>query len=160
MIRPFKKQDLETIMDIGNRAWQPIYDNARSRFGNELFQQLTPEPKTGKGLQVKSHCDKHPDWVMICEEEGRIVGFITFFLDYESKIAEIGNNAVDSECGLRGIGQQMYSAVLEHFKKEGMLNAKVKTGLDDAHAPARRAYERAGFNIKTEDITYFKSLTE
>ena len=39
-----------------------------------------------------------------------------------------------------------------------MTYAKVATGLDDAHAPARRAYERAGFDIKVEDVTYYKKL--
>ncbi|MBT4097360.1 MAG: GNAT family N-acetyltransferase, partial [Gemmatimonadetes bacterium] len=34
----------------------------------------------------------------------------------------------------------------------------VGTGLDDAHAPARRAYERAGFDIAQQDVTYYKKL--
>ena len=52
----------------------------------------------------------------------------------------------------------MYRAVLAHFKERGMRFAKVQTGLDPAHAPARRAYELAGFDIRHEDVTYFKKL--
>lgn len=158
MIRNYKEEDLETIMDIGNRAWQFIYDSSLSLYGEDLFNQMVPDRTTCKGLQIQSHCRQHPDWIFICEEEGKVVGFVTFFIDEKSRIAEIGNNAVDPTCGLRGIGQQMYQAVLEHFKAKGMKYAKVKTGLDDAHAPARRAYERAGFNISSEDIIYYKSL--
>ena len=52
----------------------------------------------------------------------------------------------------------MYAAVLDHFRSQGMLYAKVVTGMDYAHEPARRAYERAGFNIRHEDVTYYMKL--
>jgi len=34
----------------------------------------------------------------------------------------------------------------------------VTTGSDPAHAPARRAYERAGFKLKTEQVFYIMDL--
>lgn len=158
MIRNYKIEDLPVIMDIANRAWQGIYDMYLDAYGKELFEIITPDRLTVKGEQIQSHCKKHPDWIFICEEEEKIVGFATFHIDSEKKIGEIGNNAVDPGCGLKGIGQQMYKAVLERFSREGMKYAKVGTGLDPAHAPARRAYERAGFNIKTENVVYYKRL--
>ncbi len=158
MIRPYKSSDLEIIMDIGNRAWQPIYEMFGKTYGNELFDILTPDVKSEKGSQIERHCRDHPEWVYVCEEQGQIVGFITFRLDAEKKIGSIGNNAVDPQRRLKGIGQQMYKAVLDFFRKQGMLYATVRTGLDYAHEPARRAYERAGFNIKHEDVDYYMKL--
>ena len=158
MIRPYLPDDLEIIAKIGNRAWGGIYRMFRKAYGDKLFTILTPNEKTSKGEQIRAHCQRHPEWVFICEEEGNIVGFVTFRLDADKKIGEIGNNAVDPECNLKGIGQQMYGALLQHFKEKGMQFAKVHTGLDEAHAPARRAYERAGFDIRHEDVTYFKEL--
>ena len=38
--------------------------------------------------------------------------------------------------------------------------AKVTTGLDWAHAPARRAYERAGFKRHLDSTTYYLDLEE
>ena len=76
----------------------------------------------------------------------------------ERKIGIISNNAVDPCCGVKGVGQEMYRAVLEYFRKAGMLLAQVTTGLDEAHAPARRAYERAGFGLHTESVTYTMKL--
>jgi RimJ/RimL family protein N-acetyltransferase len=158
MIRAYKQEDLATIMDIGNRAWREIYKMFREAYGDELFQIIVPDEKTSKGEQIKAHCGRHPEWVFVCEEEGRIVGFILFTLNKEDGIGVIGNNAKDPDCGLKGIGQQMYKAVLEYFRQHGMTYAKVHTGLDYAHAPARRAYERAGFNIKHEDVDYYMKL--
>ncbi len=158
MIRKYKEKDLPVIASIGNRAWQNIYKMYHDLYGDELFLSLVPNRNTAKGEQIRQHALKHPDWIYVCEENGEIVGFVTFMLDQALKIGEIGNNAVDPECGLKGIGQQLYAELFKRFKEEGMLYAKVSTGLDDAHLPARRAYERAGFNIKKEDITYFKKL--
>jgi len=158
VIRPYLPDDLEIIAEIGNRAWRGIYRMFRKAYGDKLFSILAPNEKTSKGEQIRAHCRRHPEWVFVCEEEGRIVGFVAFRLDAEKKIGEIGNNAVDPECNLKGIGQQMYGAVLQYFKEKGMQFAKVHTGLDEAHAPARRAYERAGFDICHEDVTYFKEL--
>lgn len=158
-MRAFEPGDLATLVDIGNRAWRGIYQMFRETYGDELFEITVPDEKTAKGEQVRSHCERHPEWVFVCEEEGRIVGFVTFVLDREKGIGEIGNNAVDPECGLKGIGQQMYRAVLRYFGEQGMRYARVSTGMDDAHAPARRAYERAGFDIRHENVTYFAKLS-
>ena len=137
MIRPYTEGDLETIADIGDRAWRGIHDMFRQVYGPELFEILVPDDKRRKGDRVGEHCRSHPEWVLVCEEEGRVVGFATFFIDAETKVGVIGNNAVDPECGLKGIGQQMSAAVSSLFKEKGMLFAQVRTGLDEAHAPAR-----------------------
>jgi ribosomal protein S18 acetylase RimI-like enzyme len=158
MIRAYKPEDLTTIMDIGNRAWREIYRMFRETYGDELFEVIVPDETTSKGKQIKAHCERHPEWVLICEEEGCVVGFVTFMLNTDKRIGTIGNNARDPECGLKGIGQQMYKAVLEFFREHGMVYAKVHTGLDYAHARARRAYERAGFNIHHEDVDYYMKL--
>jgi len=158
MLRSYKSEDLSTIMDIGNRAWHEIYKIFRETYGDELFGRIVPNEATEKGNQIKSHCEEHPEWVYVCEEGGHIVGFVTFSLDSGKKIGQIGNNAVDPKCGLKGIGQQMYKAVFEHFREQNMLYAKVRTGLDYAHARARKAYERAGFDIRHEDVDYYMKL--
>ena len=158
MVRPFRDTDLPLLVDIGNRAWQGIYTMFRETYGDELFALLVPEPDTAKGEQIRSHATKHPEWVFVCEEAGQIVGFVTFSLDRARGIGAIGNNARDPRCCLKGIGQQMYAAVLEYFKENGMRYAQVHTGLDAAHAPARRAYERAGFNVQHQDVNYYLKL--
>ena len=158
MIRPYKPSDLPALMDIGNRAWRPIYDMYERCRGYELARLLVPDRGTAKSDQIRAFAEHSPERLVICEEGGRVVGFLTFSLDREKGIGTIGNNAVDPECGLKGMGQQMYRAVLERFRQEGMRFAKVTTGLDEAHAPARRAYERAGFNLRQEDVTYYMKL--
>lgn len=158
MVRSLRKEDLSRVIEIGNTAWREIQKMSRQCYGDELFEILTPDEKNFKGRQIKEYITEHLEWAFVFEEDGNIIGFITFSLDYGKKIGEIYNNAVDPMCGLKGIGQQMYQAVLKRFRDEGMLYAEVKTGLDYAHAPARKAYERAGFNIRHENVQYFMRL--
>ena len=158
MIRPYREEDLPAVMALADRAWEQPYALHRKVCGDELFEALKPNAKVFKGLEVARGCRKRPACVRVCEEQGVIVGFITFLLDEEKRIGEIGNNGVDPACRGRGVGQQMYQAVLALFRERGMRFAKVTTGLDDGYAPARRAYERAGFNIRVESVTYYQKL--
>jgi GNAT superfamily N-acetyltransferase len=65
---------------------------------------------------------------------------------------------VSSEFRGKGIGPRQYEFIFEKLKSLGAIAVKVTTGFDDAHAPARRAYEKAGFCANTKSITYFKKL--
>jgi ribosomal protein S18 acetylase RimI-like enzyme len=52
---------------------------------------------------------------------------------------------VDPEYQRRGIGSRLTEFATEHMRRRGMNIAVVETGGDPGHAPARAAYETAGF---------------
>ena len=156
MIRSFRQDDLDVIVDIANRAYRQIYVNLRKALGNDLFEMLFPDEKTFKGRQVEMFCRQNPQWVFVCEEKGQIVGFVTFVLEFRTKTGIFGDNAVDPKCGLKGIGQQMYQAAFNYFAQNGMKYARVRTTADNI--PARKAYERAGLDIQRQEVVYYKKL--
>ena len=158
MMRPCRPEDLETVADIADRAWRGIHASYRRILGDEIFLAMRPRHETSKGDEVRSSFERSPDWCWVCEKEGRVVGFITCTMDPEKRFGTIGNNAVDPSCPLKGIGQQMYAFVLEQFRRNGMRYATVGTGLDEGHARARRAYERAGFSIRLDKTQYYMKL--
>ena len=158
MIRPYKKEDLETMVQIAYRAWAEIFKGFRRELGEELYKLLYDIPSQDKRIQLTNYMEKHPDWCFICERNGKIVGFATFFLDFDRNVGLLLNNAADPECGEKGVGQEMYSAIFEHMKEKGMKAVTVSTGADEGHAPARKAYERAGFKIHQDSVMYCKLL--
>jgi ribosomal protein S18 acetylase RimI-like enzyme len=159
MIRAYRPDDLSTVMDIADRAFRPIRQATRQALGDRISDGLRPEgDDVSKGLELKRQLERDPGGMLICERDGRRVGFVTFGIDRELGIGTIGNNAADPDCGERGVGQEMYQAVLERFRREGCRVAKVFTGLDDSAAAARRAYERAGFDRSLQHVTYFMEL--
>ena len=157
-IRKYREEDLPAIMALGNEAWRPIRRVQRDTLGDEIFNVLHPKgADVDKGLEIQDFARKLPDNIFVCEDNGRIIGFILFRMS-ENGVGEICNNAADKTCGIKGIGQAMYAAVLEHFRANGMKVVCVHTGLDEGHAPARRAYERAGFSLQMQHTTYYMKL--
>lgn len=159
-MRPFRPEDLPVIVDIANRAWKPIKKMSRTCLGDALADLVNPEgDSVTKGRQIEHAAATIPENILICERGGRIVGFVTFYADDPHHlIGQIGNNAVDPDCGEKGVGQEMYQAVFEKLKAMGFKAVSVTTGLDYAHAPARRAYQRAGFRKELLSVTYYREL--
>ncbi len=156
-MREYRPEDLETVMNIANEAWKPIRKMSNAALGPEIVKRLNPPGSdNSKGQQLKQQIDCGKYGIAICEHEGAVVGFITWKID--GITGDICNNAALPGSGLKGIGQMMYKYVLDIFRKEGVKVAKVTTGMDWAHAPARRAYERAGFKNRIDSTTYFMEL--
>ena len=158
-IRPARAEDITCIKEITIHAWQTIYADYEARMGEELFSLLHPDDwQDEKASQVADHFQGWPEWCLVSELNGQVVGFITFVLKHAQKIGEIGNNAVDPDCQGCGIGSAQYAYVLTLFREEGMAYAMVGTGLDEAHAPARAAYERVGFELMIPMGGYYRKL--
>ncbi len=99
-------------------------------------------------------------WVIIAEEAGRAVGFATYELNDATRIGNVSDNAVLPEYRGRGIGGKLLECVLRLMEEAGMEFAQVSTGLNDAYAPARRMYERQGFEPLNRSALYMKNLAQ
>ena len=158
MIRLFQPSDLEPMVVIARKAWKKIFEGFRQQLGDELYSILYDNRLQDKRYQLTEFTAKFPQQCYVCERNGKIVGFVTFGLNRETKTGILTNNAADPDSGEKGVGQEMYAAVFERMRQEGMIAVTVSTGLDEGHAPARRAYERAGFEKHLDSVTYCKML--
>ncbi len=159
VIRPAREDDLDAVCELAELAWQPIYAEFRRRLGDDLDSRLRPQVKGLKEAQVRQAFAQHPECMIVSEIAGRIAAFATFFVvDPEKKIGEIGNNAVHPDFQGRGLARKQYERIFEELRKLGMEYVRVTTGLDDAHAPARRAYEAVGFDRNLPQLTYYREL--
>ena len=158
MIRLFQPSDLEPMVAIARKAWKKIFEGFRQQLGDELYSILYENRFQDKRHQLTEFTAKYPTHCYVCERNGKIVGFVTFGLNRETKTGILTNNAADPDSGEKGVGQEMYAAVFERMRQEGMIAVTVSTGLDEGHAPARRAYERAGFEKHLDSVTYCKKL--
>jgi ribosomal protein S18 acetylase RimI-like enzyme len=157
-IGPADADEMGAICEIAKVAWEPIHDAMIDMVGEEIHDATAQDWRSRKAEQIQGHYERHPEWVLAVREGEEVAGFVTFRLDADRAIGTIGNNAVGSGYQGQGIATAMYRYVLDLFKREGMMFAAVTTGLDPGHAPARRAYEKAGFDLHREDITYYKRL--
>lgn len=158
IIRPYRPADLEALCDIAVAAWRPYFEGLLEEMGQELFEAAFGDWPAEKTRQVRQFCDDTPQWCLVSEVDGVVVGFITYRLQEDRELGIIGNNAVIPEYQGRGIGTEQYRRVLEAFEESGIRFAKVTTGLDPFHAPARAGYEKAGFEPFVEMVDYYREV--
>jgi GNAT superfamily N-acetyltransferase len=96
--------------------------------------------------------------IIVTEIDGEIAGFVSYAIDRPREVGTIHYNAVDPDFQGHGVGTTQVERVLEIFRDEGMRIACVGTGLNEGHAPARRMYEKAGFEPVIEYRMYSRPL--
>ena len=80
--------------------------------------------------------------------DDRPVGFVAVALNaFHERMGVIDIIGVDPDYQRRGIGSRLTQVAIDHMRREGMDIAVVETGGDPGHAPARAAYEEAGFTL-------------
>ncbi len=156
LIRQATAADADSLVAIARNEWAAIYDGFRDQLGEEIFSVFYPDPGAAKEAQIRRNVASGTCYLTVLD--GEIAGFIHFTYDAASGLGTISNNAVAASFRGRGIGPRQYEFVFGLLRSLGAKGVRVTTGLDEGHAPARRAYEKAGFEAKTESVTYFKKL--
>ena len=156
IIVPAKEEHLEEVCKIAIEAWSEIHASYAELIGNELHDALFNDWEKSKTDSVKLGLMSGRGYVALVD--GKVAGFISYTVNEEKCLGEILSNAVSKEYKGMGIGTKMYELVLSKIREEGMKYATVSTGLDDGHAPARRAYEKMGFKKNLPSVKYFMEL--
>lgn len=159
IIRPCQPGDLPAMQRVRQAAFEPVFRSFRDIVGEQIaaLAFVAADAEQAKLLDDVCAADSgHQVLVVTIGDE--IVGFVSFTLDAAKRTAEIGLNAVHPAHAGRGIGTEMYEHVLAHMKDLSIALATVSTGGDPSHAPARRAYEKAGFGPAIPSLTLYRLL--
>ena len=158
VVRDIRPDDADVVAEIAVAAWEPIFAGSRSVMGDALFEMACPNWREDKARQVRSACEPDSSLSGLVVEIGsRVVGFVTFYVDAR-RVGELGNNAVHPDYQNHGIAQIYYQRAFERMRAMGARAVKVVTGGDAGHAPARRAYQKAGFEVAVPSVTYYREL--
>ncbi len=147
-IRPLAEADIPAVVDLSLRAWAPVFDSFRGVLGEEIFLHLYPEWSAMQAAAVERVCrdEAMPTWV--ADHDGRAVGFVAIVHDRqedEPDSSEIEMVAVDPDHQRHGIAADLIAFAVDRMREHGSRLAVIGTGGDPGHAPARAAYEQAGF---------------
>ena len=159
VMRPAHANDLPHLEDVRQAAFSPIFSSFRSILGEKIYDLAqAPEDEVQDELLVSLLTPKS-DWeVYAAEIDSHIVGFVSIQLNQKTEVGEIGLNAVHPKHAGKGIGTKMYDFAITRMKEAGMQVATVATGSDPSHAPARRAYEKAGFTVQIPSVWLCQKL--
>ena len=158
-IRPFEPADLPAMQRIRQAAFAPVFQSFREIVGETIAALALADADAEQAKLLDDICADGSGHQVLVETIGdEIVGFVSFTIDAAKRSGEIGLNAVHPDHAGRGIGTEMYDDVLARMKELGVAVATVGTGGDPSHAPARRAYEKAGFGPAIPSIYLYKLL--
>ena len=155
LIRPARYADIDEIKTITRLAFEPVsldrmaQDYFATNLGNLEWHKY-------KNKSVGAQCKANIYQVIVCEIDGKTVGYATMALDFKRGIAEICNNAVHPKFQGLGLGKAMQQEIMRRMLESGFDKFKVSTLTNDI--VAQKIYEKLGFEKIMTGIYYLKQL--
>jgi ribosomal protein S18 acetylase RimI-like enzyme len=163
ILREARTNDLAAIDRLTIDGYRAIQESYVAMIGEETYDAVRHRPELSweerKCAQNRELFAAHPDQVWVLERAGDVFGYVTFWLFPDQAYGHIDNNAVSADEVGKGWATFMYRHVLDRFRALGLRFAHVDTGLDEAHAAARRAYEAVGFDRQVPGVEYWQDLS-
>ncbi len=159
MIRAVNAGDATRLEEVRRVAFAPVFASFRSILGEDIYNLAQMREDQAQAGYLASLLAAGSDWeVYAAEQGGSIVGFVSVRLSLDTSVGEIGLNVVHPDWAGEGIGTEMYRFAIERMREAAMRVATASTGGDPGHAPARRAYEKAGFTVGIPSIWLCRKL--
>jgi len=150
--------DVEDLVRLSLLAWAPVFSSFEQILGHNIYTLIWPDWIASQRDAVEMVCrDREKAAVLVAELDGRVVGFLAYELNDKDRVGDVVLLAVDPDYQNLGIGTELNNLALEKMKEGGMKMARVETGGDPSHAPARRCYEKAGYTA-LPIVRYHKDL--
>ncbi|WP_437815434.1 N-acetyltransferase family protein [Sorangium sp. So ce1078] len=154
-----RPEDAARLQAIRRAAFAPVFASFRSILGDEIYDLAQRRQDEAQEGLLTSLMAAGSGWeVYVAQSGDEVVGFVALQLDPRTLVGEIGLNAVDPAQAGKGIGTAMYELAVTRMKQAGMKVATVGTGGDPSHAPARRAYRKAGFDVEIPSVWMCQKL--
>lgn len=154
-IRPYRESDRDHLKEITIQSFSgssSIDHNIERVFGTSGGKDWAWR----KRRSIDQDLDAQPDGVLVAEEDGVAIGYITTRLDQDTKIGWIPNLAVSPGQQKSGIGRQLIEAALELMRTRGMELAKIETLA--SNEVGRRFYPSMGFEEVAQQVHFAMRL--
>lgn len=157
VIRPLQADDIDAVVALSLRAWQPVFESMGRVLGPRLNRIVYPDWAAGQARTVEEVCRDEGIKVWVAEIDTRPFGFVAVAFHDDPRSAEIDMIAVDPDQQCRGVGSALLAFALDRISSAGIHLAQIATGGDPGHAAARHTYEKAGFTALPL-VRYYKEL--
>jgi ribosomal protein S18 acetylase RimI-like enzyme len=160
-IRPLAGSDVGAVVALSLRAWEPVFDSFRAVMGEAVYRHLYPDWRAMQAAAVAGVLRDEATRSWVADDAGRVAGFVSVVHHDEThgepNSSEIEMIAVDPDDQRRGIADALIAHAVDRMRERGAVLAVIGTGGDPGHAPARAAYEKAGFRPFPQ-VRYYRML--
>ena len=156
-IKPLRHEQVSALIDLSLRAWDPVFQSIQSVMTDEIYSAMHSDWRDDQRKAVEAVCSAEDVRVWVTEFNNAVAGFVAVKFDDVSRTGEIYMVAVDPDYQQQGVGAALTEFAVEQMKLAGMKLAMVETGGDPGHSPARKTYEKCGFE-PLPIVRYFRNL--
>lgn len=136
VIRPQQADDIDAVVALSLRAWQPVFESMGRVLGPRLNRIVYPDWAAGQARAVEEVCRDEGIKVWVAEVGTEPVGFVAVAFHDDPRSAGIDMIAVDPDQQCRGIGSALLASALDRISAAGIHLAHLGTGGDPGHAAA------------------------
>lgn len=156
-IQSLHSDDVGNVIEMGIRAWTPVFPHIESSYGSDLYGLMVPDPVDVQRAAIADVCKQDDIKVFVAQNQVGIVGFLALRSAQGEQMAEIYMIAVDPGSQRRGTARQLIAFAEKFAQDKGHSLVMIETGADAGHAPARDLYSSCGYR-HVEVARYFKIL--
>jgi len=157
-IRPYRADDKAAVLTLSMRAWHPVFALTKPAMPSFIYENFYPRGwEQRQESDLSEALDDEPENVDVAVDGDALVGWVCTRVHPADSMGEIYILAVSPEHQRRGVGAALMQHSADRAIAAGMTMMMVETGGDPGHAPARAAYEAAGFE-QLPIARYFKPL--
>lgn len=153
-LRPFASDDIEQVVALSLRAWEPVHESMAQVLGAEINPRVYPDWRQSQEAGVRKACAEQ--LTTVATVDGVVVGFVAVAVEDPKEPGEIYMLAVDPGAQREGVGSALTDHALAQIRDAGCEVAVVSTGGDPGHAPARGLYEACGFTTALPIVNYYQ----
>ena len=124
------ESDVDLLVELALRAWEPVFTSLRHTLGDGLFARLRPDWRRDQEDAVRTVCRQEHGMVVHVAESalGRPAGFVAYVADPESGLGVVEMLGVHPDEQRRGIGTRLTEHAYAELREAGMQIAMVETG--------------------------------
>ncbi|MFE7630933.1 GNAT family N-acetyltransferase [Kocuria sp. NPDC057446] len=148
VLRTFRADDFETLLDLTVRAFEPIQDGIRNQLGDDLFARQNGQWRQDyRDTLVELTNAENQHRFLVADLDGEPAGYAAWTVHPGplGPQGEITLLAVDPRRQGAGLGRALIDGACEAMRAAGCVVAWAGTGGDEAHTAARAAYAAGGF---------------
>ena len=152
--RTYRPEDLPVLKQIMVEAFDGVsIDQGIER----LFGPINGHDwQWRKARHLDVDAGREPDGIIVAEQSGQVVGFISSWMDHEAGIGHIPNISLVPECRGHGIGRRLIEQVMDRFREAGLSHAKIETL--EQNGTGNHLYTDCGFQEVSRQVHFVAPL--
>ena len=155
IFRPYQPSDYVAIKELTVTAFDGVTleQNVEQALGGELAGH---DWQWRKGRHVDEDVAANAAGIMVAEQSGKVVGYISTIIDRAAGKGRIPNLAVAAELRGHGLGRELIERALEYFRAEGLAYAMIETMAQNAIG--QHLYTSCGFVEVARQVHFAQRL--